>query len=371
MRRSAIQLAAAALCTLASAIWAAEKRAVVLGVTKGVMPNSVPEGTKVSLTERQELGGVCLKVVFEKDIWFADMRARDWSRFTTFRFDVLNPTAQPVNLNLTIKHKGTRNYETRVDVPLVAKPGRSTPEVRLADLMNHDGTRPDLSLVRIWSIDGPAGGTLYFGDFWLEGRAAPSVRTAAPPSGAPPAAQGIRVRGTFDITITGLKDLKIDLVAPAAPKAADRLAAAKKATLIPFSKGTLPRHVWNAKLALVEEPQLGGVALKATFAKNTWFADASLRIKDWRGFRSLTFAALNRARAPVPLSLTIKHKGTKNYDTRVDRDLVLAPGKNPIVIPLTGIPNNDGSPADLSVVDILTISCGAEATVLFGDFILE
>ena len=366
MRRSAMRLAAA-LCLLTGAIRAAEKKALVLNVSKGVMPNSGPEGTRISLAERQELAGVCLKVVFEKDIWFADTRGKDWSPFAAFKFDVLNPAQEPVNLNLTIKHKGTHNYDTRVDRRLVAKPGKNTCEVELADLANNDGTSPDLSWVNIWSLDGPKGATLYFGNLWLEGEAAAGAAAAPTPTPA----KGIRITGTFDITITGLDGVKIAVAPKAAPKPAPPAPAAKKATLMAISKGKMPTDVWEAKLALVEEPQLGGVALKAAFTKDSWFADSNLRVKDWRSFACLKFAALNPGRNPASLDVTIKHKGSRDYDTRVDRHFALAPGKNELSIPLTGLSNNDGSLADLSVVNILTLSCGAGATVLFGDFTLE
>jgi hypothetical protein len=297
------------------------------------------------------------------------MRSRDWSSFEALKFDVLNPTQKPVNLNLTIKHKGSVDYDTRVDKPFTLKPGKNTCEATLGGLANNNGTQADLSLVKIWSIDGPKGATLFFGDFWLDGQTAQAPAPAAGEARLPAApGKGIRITGTFDITITGLGNIK---VAAATAEATKPAAPARKATLIAVSKGTLPKDVWNVELSLVEEPQLGGVALKAKFPKNTWFADSNLRIKDWRGFGSLKLVALNPGKEPVSLDVTIKHKGTKDYDTRIDRSFALAPGKNPIDIPLTGIANNDGTRADLSLVNILTVSCGADATVVFGDFTLE
>jgi hypothetical protein len=94
-------------------------------------------------------------------------------------------------------------------------------------------------------------------------------------------------------------------------------------------------------------------------------------LKDWRGYASLKFAALNPANAPVTIELTIKHEGSKTFDKRVDKQIVLAPGKNDISVPIAGIANNDGSAADLSSVRHWYIACNSEATVFFGDFVLE
>ncbi len=367
---------AAALCALAGALWAGEKRAMVLEVSKGVMPDSVPEGVKASLDEQKELGGVCLKIVLDKATWFADCRAKDWSRFAKFKFDVFNPAQQEAKLNLTLKHKGSTTYDNRVDVPLVAKPGKSTCEVDLAGVKNNNGTAPDLSQVKIWSVDGPAGSTLYFGDFYLEGGAgAPAAPVVQPPAPG----RGIRITGTIDVVISGLGDTKITIVpkegggAPTAPAqpAAQPPAAGKKAVLWGFTKGEMPRDSANVKASLVEDAKLGGVCLKAQFAKDSFIADWALGIKDWRPFASLKFTAVNPSDKPVALALTIKHKGTTGYDTRVDRSFALAPGKNELEVALTGIANNDGTAADLSSVSMLTIASGEEITVLFGDFILE
>jgi len=370
--------AAVLLLLLAGALWAGERRAFILEVSKGVMPDSIPEGVKGSLDEKPELGGVCLKVAFDKATWFGDCRAKDWSRFSKLKFDVLNPGPQDAKLNVTLKHKASTAYDNRVDAPLVAKPGKSTCEVNLAEAKNNDGSKPDLSLVKIWSVDGPQGATLYFGDFYLEGEAGAVPTPIAPAAQAPAAGQGIRITGTIDVVISGLGDTKITIVPreggvaaqPTAP-AAPQPAAGKRAVLWGFTRGEMVRDSANVKASLAEQAQLGGVCLKAQFAKDSFIADWALKIKDWRPFTSLKFTAFNPSDKPVSLALTIKHAGTKGYDTRADRTFALAPGKNELEVQLTGLANNDGSAADLSVVSMLTIACGEEATILFGDFVLE
>jgi len=149
-------------------------------------------------------------------------------------------------------------------------------------------------------------------------------------------------------------------------------AAERKVVLLAVSKGVMPDSVpQGTQASLDEKAELDGVCLKVVFPKDTWFADSNLKIKDWRGYTALRFTAFNPGKKPVGLGMTIKHQGSTNYDTRVDREFALAVGKNEIDIPLTGSAKNNGTPADLSVVRILTFGCADEATILFGDFFLE
>jgi hypothetical protein len=224
---------------------------------------------------------------------------------------------------------------------------------------------------------------VYFADFWLvgEGEAAaapaPAAASTAPAAGA---GQPIRITGKVgdtpvDLTITGLSVVvagagvgagpAAQAGAPAAP------AAGAKAVLLPISKGTMPGDTNNdPKLALVDDKELG-VALKVTFTKESSFGETNPRIKDWTGFLALKVTATNPSAAPVPITLVVKHKGTKDFATRVDKDLMLAPGRNEISVPLVGLANNEGGAADLSLVRHWYIASNSEATVLFGDFTLE
>jgi hypothetical protein len=272
-------------------------------------------------------------------------------------------------------------------VPLMLKPGKSTVELAVADMANVDGSRPDLSLVKHWYIAcDKAGTTVYFGDFWLMGEgaaAAAPAPAAAPVAPVAGAGQPIRITGKVgdtpvDLTITGLNVVVAGAgvgAVPAAPAAAPGTpatpAAGAKAALLPISKGTLPGDTNNdPKLALVDDKELG-VALKVTFTKESSFGETNPRIKDWTGFSALKVTATNPSAAPVPITLVVKHKGTKDFATRVDKDLVLAPGRNEISVPLVGLASNEGGAADLSLVRHWYIASNSEATVLFGDFTLE
>lgn len=404
MRRTVLWLAVACAC-LATA-QAAEKKAALLQVSKGSMPNDTNADPQLALEEKAELGGTALKVTFTAaDASFGESRPkiRDWTGYQAIAFDVLNPGQDIANLTLSIRHKGTHGFPTRVDASFILKPGKNSIEQNLGDLANVDGSRPDFSEVRHWYLAGPkTGTTLYFGDFWLvgEGAAAPAATPGAAPAPAAPApglpaamgpAQPIRITGKIgdtpvDLTITGLNLIVAQAgaggAAPTPQPAPDAARAgtgaapapsvAGKASLLAVSKGSMPGDTNNdPQLSLDEVKELGGIALKVTFKKEASFGDSNPKIKDWRGYANLTFAAINTTQNPVPISVTVKHKGSKNFGTRVDRDLVLAPGKNDLVIPLAGIANNDGSAADLSLVRHWYVASNTEATILFGDFCLE
>jgi hypothetical protein len=374
--------------------------ATVLAVSKGEMPADTNADPQMALEEKQELGGSALKVVFtDKDSTIGEthLKLANWSGFKAIKFDAFNPSQNVVSLSLCIRHKGTTGYPTRCDTAIMLKPGKSSLEFPLADMANVDGSRPDFSFVKHWYIAcGAPGTTVYFGDLSLAGEgaaaptpaAAPSVAPAAPAVAAAPA-QAIRITGKIgdtpvDLTITGVTITMAagggaavpaptpGATAPAAPAPAPAPGAGAKATLLGISKGAMPNDTnEDPKLALDDKAELGGVCLKVTFAKGSSFGMSRAGLKDWRGYANLKFAALNPANAPVTVELTIKHEGTKNFGTRVDKQIVLAPGKNDISVPIAGIANNDGSAADLSSVRHWYIACNSEATVFFGDFVLE
>lgn len=159
----------------------------------------------------------------------------------------------------------------------------------------------------------------------------------------------------------------------AAPSQAPAAAAAgAKAALLAISKGSMPNDTnGDPQVALDDKAELGGVCLKVAFAKGASFGMSRAGLKDWRGYSTLKFTALNPGKEPISIEFTIKHEGSKSFDKRVDKPLVLAPGRNEIAIPLTGIANNDGSAADLSSVRQWYVACNSEVTVFFGDFVLE
>ena len=75
-------------------------------------------------------------------------------------------------LILTVKHKRTTNYQTRVDFPFTLNPGKNEVKIGIDELMNVNGSAPDLSAVGKWYLACAerAAPTLYFGDILARGR---------------------------------------------------------------------------------------------------------------------------------------------------------------------------------------------------------
>ncbi|HPD17582.1 MAG TPA: hypothetical protein PLE19_21805 [Planctomycetota bacterium] len=212
---------------------------------------------------------------------------------------------------------------------------------------------------------------------WVLAMGLAATIEAGAPAAAPPAQEGaIRITGKVggldvDLTITGLTISGIG-AAPAPSQAPAAPAAGAKAALLAISKGSMPNDTnGDPQVALDDQAELGGVCLKVTFRPDASFGMSRAGLKDWRGYATLKFAALNPGKEPLTVGFTIKHEGSKSFDKRVDKEIVLAPGRNEVAIPLTGIANNDGSAADLSAVRQWYVSCNSAATVFFGDFVLE
>lgn len=152
----------------------AADRAALIDVAAGEIPNdtALENKTRLDLVEHPDLGRV-LKVAFASGDSVGDTRVRvkEWSRFQRFEFQAHNPADGDVKLLLTVKHRGTSGYRTRIDVPLALHPGSNTVKLDLRKLRNIDGSRPDLSAVRHWYLSAPGGEpTLYFGSFYLAGK---------------------------------------------------------------------------------------------------------------------------------------------------------------------------------------------------------
>ncbi len=373
---------AALVCvlTVVAASNALTASATLLGVSKGQMPNDTTADPQVSLAEQAELGGPALKVVFAQGSAFGETKPKvvDWTAFRTLKFDAFNPSKDIVSLTFCIRHKGTTGYPTRADSALMLKPGKNSIAIALGDVANVDGSRPDFSQVRHWYVACEAANTtVLFGDFTLEGEGA--AAPAAAPAAQAPAASGGQVRITgkvgdmaVDLTVTGLGPGAAPVAPPAAQAATPAPAAGAKATLLGVSKGSMPNDTnGDPQVALDDKAELGGVCLKVTFTKEASFGMSRAGLKDWRGYTALRFAALNPAKTPITVGFTIKHEGSKSFGTRVDKEIVLAPGKNDIAVPIAGAANNDGSAPDLASIRQWYVSCNSEATVFFGDFTLE
>jgi hypothetical protein len=188
----------------------------LLQVTERQLPTDIGSDglTKFTLEDEPRLGGKALKVVYAAGDSFGDRAARvkDWKPFVALEFQALNPAATDVRLTLTVKHRRTTSYQTRVDVPIVLKPGKNSVRLGIDEMLNVNGTVPDLGNVDRWYIACEPGTTptLWFGDLWLVGGdepAAAAASAAGPPAAGP--ARAYRVTGKIggmdvDLTVTPL-----------------------------------------------------------------------------------------------------------------------------------------------------------------------
>jgi hypothetical protein len=205
------------VCCMAARSQAWEERVPLLQVSQGQKPNdtAMDNRTKLSLEESAALGGKALKVEYAVGDAFGTkgIGERNWKPFVAVEFSVLNPSREDVKLTFVVKHRRTTNYQTRVDRPVVLKPGKNNLRLGIDELANVNGSAPDLSAVQHWYLSNESGKpiTLYFGDFWLTGgeptggaQTSPSREAAAALGGLLRSGGAYRIQGTIG-------DLKVDL----------------------------------------------------------------------------------------------------------------------------------------------------------------
>ncbi len=167
----------ALLLTFAVGVPAAERRVPLLNVSKGQLPNDTALENQSKLTIEnapRALGGKALKVVYADGDSFGMSRGasqRNWTQFAAIEFAAFNPSRQDVKLSFAVRHRGTSGFQTRVDVPLTLKHGKNDVRLRIDEMVNVNGSRPDLSDVVHWYLASQPGQTptLYFSEFWLVG----------------------------------------------------------------------------------------------------------------------------------------------------------------------------------------------------------
>jgi len=172
---------------------AAERRVPLLNVSQGQLPNDTASENETKLTigvAPPQLGGKALKVVYAAGDSFGMSRGaseKNWQPFAAVEFSAFNPSSQDVKLSLGVRHRGTTGFQTRVDLPITLKPGKNAVRLSIGEMVNVNGSKPDLSDVVHWYLACQPGQTptLYFGDFWLVGGdAAPLAGQGNKPSRA-------------------------------------------------------------------------------------------------------------------------------------------------------------------------------------------
>jgi hypothetical protein len=120
----------------------------------------------------KELAGKALKVAFFTGDSVGDRvaKVRNWTPFATLRLNIFNPGKETVTLGLNILHADSTSYGTRIEVPVVLKPGKNEFAIGIEKLRNTSGSAPALTDIRRWyfaDAEG-TGPTVYFGDMALE-----------------------------------------------------------------------------------------------------------------------------------------------------------------------------------------------------------
>jgi hypothetical protein len=187
---------------------------ILLGVNKGQVPNDIgsDDKTKPEIVDSfKELGeGKALKIAFAPGDSFGIRggAAKNWKRFPALRFDAFVAGNAPVNLELTIVHAKSANYQTRVIVPIKLKAGKNEVKLGLDEMTNVNGSAPDLANVLRWYIADvdKKSPTVYFSDIWLDGGEAAAVAGPAGPVGQQPLV-GYKIKGKVggldvDLTVT-------------------------------------------------------------------------------------------------------------------------------------------------------------------------
>ena len=149
-------------------------REILLNVTHGQLPSeTAPATTFFNIEDCKALGGPALKIVCPVGASFGDRVAKvtDWKSFATLEFTVFNPTSDRVTLALNIRHQQSANHSTEVDLPIAVRPGRNELSLTLGNLLNADGSTPNLARVTRWQLANTTGSpvTLFFGDISLVG----------------------------------------------------------------------------------------------------------------------------------------------------------------------------------------------------------
>ena len=379
------------LSVVGLASWAVARQEALLDVAQGQIPNDTGSdgATKMTIEEQPALAGKALKVAFAAGDSCGDRvaRVKNWKQFICLQFDVFNPAKQDVPLTLTVKHRRTTNFQTRVDAPLVVKPGKSTVKLGIDEMVNVNGSAPDLANVERWYIacgDGETP-TLYFGSLLLVGddaTAAPSTSGAAAPAAAGPPATGAagsyRVTGKVgempvELTVVPTGPLAAAVVPGATPSAtAAAPQEAKAAALVQPSRDQMPNDTGSdtTKMSIDQRPELGGKCLKVVYAGADSFGQTMIKVKDWRPFLTLQFDVFNPGQSTLPMALNIKHKRSTSYPTRIEVPFQLKPGKTSLKFNLDEMANVNGSAADLSQVTHWYVLCQEAKTppLYFGDF---
>lgn len=330
---------------LFSACYSRAQTVALLDVSQGQLPSDTGSdgATTFALENQKELGGRALKIIFAPGDSAGDRIAKvtNWKQFDVLKFSAFNPGTENVNLIFTVRHKGSTNVKTRVDVPVYLKSGRNDIKINIDSMVNGNGSAPDLTNVVRWYIATEPGkqATIYLSDILLVADKEPTV-----------------VRSST--LMTGSNG-----------------AHTQTAALLDVSQGQLPSDTGSdgaTKFALESQKELGGRALKIVYAPGDSAGDRIAKVTNWKQFDALKFAAFNPGSENVNLIFTVRHKSSTNVKTRVDVPVSLKPGRNDIKINIDTMVNGDGSAPDLANVVKWYLACEPDKapTIYISDILL-
>lgn len=201
----------AALC-LASLVRADEK---LLDVAGGRTPNDTASdgNTKFSFLDNADLGGKALKVDLAEGDSFGNKGTgpKNWKQFIAVEFAAINPTSKPVTLTFTVRHARTTSFQTRSDTEFTLQPGKNTIRLGVDEMLNVNGTAPDMTNVTQWYFSGTEPVTLLFGDISLVGGEGSSPKSTGAAVGAA-IGGAVRLNGKYRITGKIGPDGEVDLI---------------------------------------------------------------------------------------------------------------------------------------------------------------
>ncbi|MSU76969.1 MAG: hypothetical protein EXS16_02625 [Gemmataceae bacterium] len=157
-------------------------RTYLLNAVADQQPNDTgsPKTTFTKINDAQF--GTVFNVALADSIGQSKPIVKNWAGFSTLVLQLGKHDMGNLALKLNVKHAQTKNYATRIDIPVTVKPGRNEIRLTLADLENANGSAPDLSDIKHWYLATNQPVTLFLGDVWLEGAAGKPITVASDPA---------------------------------------------------------------------------------------------------------------------------------------------------------------------------------------------
>lgn len=155
------------LCLLNAAAFA---DTTLIAPSGGQLPNDTSGKVELSSVDAHDGIPLLLRATFAEagaSFGQASPNAADGSASRGLRFTAINRGDKPGNVTLVVRHGGSKNFSTRIDVSLTLKPGSHTQVIEFADMRNNDRSAAQLTSVRHWYIAATAACTVDFGDFIL------------------------------------------------------------------------------------------------------------------------------------------------------------------------------------------------------------